>query len=104
MGFKQACLSSCTCIPEANGVVSGTGGEQAAIGRPRHAKDPIGMSRKSVERLSGGRVPETDGVVIGAGGEQVAIGRPRHAMNQIRMLRKSVEQRETGWRLLLFSF
>jgi hypothetical protein len=68
MTFKRAYLSPCTGIPEADGAVSGAGGEQASIRRPCYAADITGMPRKSVEGLPGRRVPEADGGVTGAGG------------------------------------
>src|SRR2546421_4818931 len=81
MALESAYLSSCCSIPQADGLVSRGGGEQAAIGRPGHAQDPTGVAGEGVEVVGGLGVPEADGPVSRGGGEQAAIGRPSHAID-----------------------
>ena len=77
-------------IPEADGLVSRGGCEQAAIGRPGHTVDRIGVAGEGVEEQGGLGVPKADGVVTRGGGEQAPIGRPGDLYDHLCMTSESV--------------
>src|ERR1700679_563511 len=72
-------------VPEAHGLVIGSGSEGLAIGAEDYAPHPIRMYLEGAEGAAIADVPEVHGLVIGPRGEGLAIGAEGDALNRSRV-------------------
>ena len=80
-------------IPQPDGAIAGSGGQQPAVGRELDGADRATMVLEGLLVLSGGRIPQPDGAIAGSGCQQPAVSGERDGADQAAVALEGLELR-----------